>query len=490
AEDLDPVVTGAVSAALLRGSGRAPGQRRGAGETERQADGHPTASTGADGPATACVASCHRVPTSAARTPSVSMPRPTDRPRERPSVQVPGRYPSRVAKDRATPGSQTSLREANRARIVSAVQQRGSITQVELAGVTGLSAATISNIVKELAGAGVLSTAPTSRSGRRAQEVTLARNLGLVAGVHFGERSLRVALADVAHRVVAEQRLPLPYEHRADSGLDRVAMLVEEMVDSLGAALGEVLAVGVGIPAPVDVRSGQVSSPGMLRGWDGIDVPDVLGRRLGVPVTVDNDANLGALAEVRLGVAKGRQHVAYLRVSHGVGVGLVLGGRVYRGRGGGAGELGHLVVDPAGGLCRCGNHGCLETFVGSAELLSGLRGSHGHLTLRDLVAGAQDGDEECRDVVARAGRRLGTAVAALCALVDPEMVVVGGDLAHAGDILLDPLREVLDGLAVPSLAGPVEVEAARLGDQAEVRGALVLALDAYDVGSSHTGLLP
>src|SRR5690606_18380873 len=109
----------------------------------------------------------------------------------------------RVGTDRVTPGSQTSLREANRARIVGAVQQRGALTQVELAGVTGLSPATVSNIVKELAAAGVLTTSPTSRSGRRAHQVTLARTLGLVAGVHFGARTLRVALADTAHQVVA-----------------------------------------------------------------------------------------------------------------------------------------------------------------------------------------------------------------------------------------------------------------------------------------------
>ena len=394
-----------------------------------------------------------------------------------------------MAKDRATPGSQTSLREANRARIVSAVQQRGSLTQVELAGVTGLSAATISNIVKELAGAGVLNTSPTSRSGRRALEVTLARNLGLVAGVHFGERSLRVAVADVAHRVVAEQRLPLPPEHRADSGLDRVAFLVEEMVDSLGATLGEVLAMGVGVPSPVDVQTGQLSSVGMMRGWDGIDVPDVLGRRLGVPVTVDNDANLGALAEVRLGVARGLQDVAYLRISHGVGMGLVLGGRVFQGRSGGAGEVGHIRVVEDGQACRCGNRGCLETEVSSLQLLRRLQESHGHLTLRDVVAMAQDGDATCREVIADAGRLLGTAVATLCTLIDPEMVVVGGELAHAGDILLDPLRDVVDERVLPSTAGPVAIEASALGDQAEVRGALVLALDTYEVGTPHGGVL-
>ncbi|WP_149204300.1 ROK family transcriptional regulator [Actinotalea subterranea] len=388
-----------------------------------------------------------------------------------------------MAKDRATPGSQTSLREANRARIVSAVQQRGSITQVELAGATGLSAATISNIVKELTGAGVLHTSPTSRSGRRAQEVTLARNLGLVAGVHFGERSLRVALADVTLRVVAEQRLPLPPEHRADAGLDQVAMLVEEMLESLGTGPSEVLALGVGVPAPVDVVTGQVSAAGILRGWDGTVVPDVLEQRLGVRVVVDNDANLGALAEVRLGVARGLTHVAYLRVSHGVGLGLVLDGRVYHGRSGGAGELGHLVVNPDGPPCRCGNRGCLETSVGAAELLGRLRPTHGHLTLRDVVTRAQEGDQACRDVVADAGRQLGEAAATVCTLLDPQMVVVGGDLALAGEILLEPLRDVLDAKTVPSTAGPVAVEMSMLGAQAEVRGALVLALDTYDIGA-------
>ncbi|WP_182111937.1 MULTISPECIES: ROK family transcriptional regulator [unclassified Actinotalea] len=386
-----------------------------------------------------------------------------------------------MANERVPPGSQTSLREANRARIVTAVQQQGAITQVELAGLTGLSAATISNIVKELAQAGVLSTAPTSRSGRRAQLVTLARNLGLLAGVHVAERSMRVALGDVTQRVLAEQRLPLPPEHRADEGLDRAAMLVEEMVDSLGAAPGEVLALGVGVPAPVDVRTGRVSGVGILRGWDGVDVPAVLSHRLGVPVRVDNDANLGALAEVRLGAARGRSHVAYLRVSHGVGLGLVLDGRVFHGRVGAAGELGHLVVDEGGAPCRCGNDGCLEGVVGSSAVVR--RIPERHLTLRDLVVRAREGDEGCRAVVADVGRRLGAAMAGVCTLLDPEMIVVGGELAHAGEVLLGPLRREVEERALLSTAGPVEVVVATLGDQAEVRGALALAVDAAQLAA-------
>lgn len=381
-----------------------------------------------------------------------------------------------MPKDRVPPGSQTSLREANRARLIDAVQKRGSITQVELVGATGLSAATISNIVKELTAAGVLNTSPTSRSGRRAQLVTLARNLGLVAGVHFSERSMRVALADVTQRVIAEQRLPLPPEHRADSSLDTAAMLIDEMLDSVSAARTELLAVGVGLPAPVDPTTGTVSASGVLRGWDGVVVPEVLGQRLGVGVSVDNDANLGALAEARLGVARGLRHVMYLRASRGVALGLIVDGRVLHGRSGLAGEIGHTLV-AGGGECRCGNTGCLETAVGADVMLARLQPEYGHLTLRDVISQAHDGDVALQRVLADAGRSLGRALAAACTLLDPEMVVIGGELAHAGEYLLEPLRETVQGEAMPGGAGPVPVVAGLLGDQAEVRGALARALE-------------
>jgi hypothetical protein len=163
---------------------------------------------------------------------------------------------------------------------VSAVQQRGSLTQIELAGVTGLSPATISNIVKELTSAGVLHTAQSTRNGRRALQVTLARNLGVVAGIRFGMRSLSVALSDASMRVLAEQRMPLAPDHRADAGLQRVAMLVREMMEAVDADPSELLAVGVGVPAPVDIRTGQVVTVGMMRGWDGVHVDEILGAEL------------------------------------------------------------------------------------------------------------------------------------------------------------------------------------------------------------------
>jgi predicted NBD/HSP70 family sugar kinase len=366
-----------------------------------------------------------------------------------------------------TPGSQTSLREANRARVVGAVQQHGSLTQVELAGITGLSPASVSNIVKELTASGLLDTSPATRSGRRARMVTLARSLGIVAGVDVSSRGMRVALADASMQVLSTETLPLAADHRADMGLQRAAMLVQEMVESIDAG-GELLAAAIGVPAPVDVATGRVSSAGLLRGWDGADIASVLGASLRVPVRVDNHANLGALAEARYGAGAGHDPVVYVRVAHGVSGGIVLG----------------VTIDENGLVCRCGNRGCLETVVGAPALLRALQGSHGHLTLGDVIALAIGGDAGCRRVLSDAGEHLGAAVATTCNLLDPEIVVVGGQLAAAGDLLLEPLRQAVAQRTIRSEAGPPAVALAEFGEEAEVRGALGTALDlAREIGA-------
>src|SRR5918994_1233058 len=142
-----------------------------------------------------------------------------------------------VARRRVPPGSQTSLREANRARLVESLKRHGRLTQVELAGSTGLSPATVSNIVKELTASGLLHTSITSRSGRRATLVSLARQLGLVAGVHFSSRQLHVAIADATRTIIAQTSLPLALDHRLDAELDRLSLLLGDMMESLGGAL-------------------------------------------------------------------------------------------------------------------------------------------------------------------------------------------------------------------------------------------------------------
>jgi len=388
-----------------------------------------------------------------------------------------------VSERAAASGSLSSLREANRSLVVETVRRYGGLTQVELAAATGLSTATVSTLVRELLGAGVVETTTTTRSGRRAQLVTLAKQVGLVVGVQIGHRHMRVALSDVAYDVLAEQLLPLPPEHRVDTSLDRAALLAVDMLERVGSDLDDVVGIGIGLPAPVDSSTGMVSVRGIMRGWDEVHLGHVLHKRLGRPVFVDNDANLGALAESVLGAAKEYRDSIFVRASHGVGAGIVISGRVHRGFAGTAGEIGHVQVDPAGDICRCGSRGCLDTIVGAHALIEPLRANMGNVALRDVVQGAIEGDPGCRQIVSDAGAQIGAVVASLGMAVNPQCIVVGGELAETGEVLLGPLREAVRRRVLLNQIAPLEVVPAELGQRAELLGAIILAVESSDLAS-------
>jgi predicted NBD/HSP70 family sugar kinase len=203
--------------------------------------------------------------------------------------------------------------------------------------------------------------------------------------------------------------------------------------------------------------------------------------RLGFPVHVDNDANLGALAEALMGAGRDVTDLVYLKVASGIGAGIVINGRIHHGVAGTAGEIGHVLVEPDGHVCRCGNRGCLETLAAAPAVLEQLSRTHGTgLSIGDVLSLAREGDLACQRVVADAGRHIGTAVANLCNLLNPARVVVGGDLAAAGDLLLEPLRESMRRNAISSAAEGVEIVAGVLGERAEVMGALALAIGEAD----------
>ncbi|MFE0423663.1 ROK family protein, partial [Streptomyces sp. NPDC058953] len=260
-----------------------------------------------------------------------------------------------------TPGSQTSLHRANLERVVRAVRMAGSLTQAEIARSTGLSAATVSNIVRELKESGTVEVTPTSAGGRRARSISLSGDAGVVVGVDFGHTHLRVAVADLAHQVLAEDSAPLDVDSSAGTGFDLAERMVTGLIAGTGTDPAKVLGVGLGVPGPIDGESGVIGPTSMLPGWVGSNPGKEMSERLGVPVHVDNDANLGALGELVWGAARGVGDLAYIKVAGGVGAGLVMGGRIYRGPGGTAGEIGHLTLDESGPVCRCGNRGCLDT---------------------------------------------------------------------------------------------------------------------------------
>jgi predicted NBD/HSP70 family sugar kinase len=387
---------------------------------------------------------------------------------------------------RGAPGSQASLREANRDRVLDVIRGHGAMTQVEIADLSGLSPATVSNVVRGLGAAGAVALSPSIRNGRRAVLVSLASGGGLLAGITFGDRDVRVAVGSGAREILGQQRMPLPADHQADEGMERAARLLADLVDGVGGSLSDIDAVGFGLPAPVDSVTGQVGSEDILRGWRGVNVAEALEARLKAPVILDNTANLAALGELRSGALRGVRHGCYVKVSYGVGAGIVIDGEIFRGSAGTAGEIGHLTIDEDGPICRCGNRGCLDTFVGARAILGALAASHGPLRLGDVITRAMAGDAGCRRVLEDAGRHLGVAVAGLVNLLNPEVVVLGGQMARVGDLVLAPLREAVDRCAIPSAAATVRLRTAELGESADVLGA-IMAASVLHGSASNTG---
>jgi predicted NBD/HSP70 family sugar kinase len=194
-------------------------------------------------------------------------------------------------------------------------------------------------------------------------------------------------------------------------------------------------------------------------------------------VKVENDANLGALAEHVWGAGRGVDDMAYIKASSGIGAGLVIGGRLHRGIGGTAGEIGHTHFREEGDVCRCGNRGCLETAARADVITSSVSAGRGQeLTLAQVIELAHAGDPPAQRVIADAGRAIGIGVANLCNLLNPKRVIVGGELSAAGDVLVTPLVDSLDRFAIPTAAADVDVVVGELGKRAEVLGALALVL--------------
>jgi predicted NBD/HSP70 family sugar kinase len=346
------------------------------------------------------------------------------------------------------------------------------MTQADIARASGLSPATVSSIARELREEGWLDEA--GGGGRRM--LSLDRSAGVALGIDFGRTHLRVAVADLAHTVLAEAEEPITAELAADEGAALAGAIVQRLLGELGSRAGSVTGVGMGLPGPLRRDTGEVGDSAILPGWIGSRPQELMQDELGVPVRVENDANLGALAEIVWGAGRGAGDVVYVKAATGVGAGLVLSGRLYHGFTGTAGELGHMTIDESGPICRCGNRGCLETFAGAEAVLEPLRRHHGaELSLRQAIALADAGDHGCRRVIGDAGRALGVAIASTCNLLGPERVIVGGELAQAGELLLEPAREIVRRSAIAA-AREIKVTAGVLGERAEVLGAVALVL--------------
>ena len=386
-------------------------------------------------------------------------------------------------------GSLEQLRMTNRQVVLDLLARTGPMSRADVTRATGLSRSTVTNLVRELIRDGRIEESSlrgqplNGGSGRPPTLLSLQGDRGAVVGVDIGHRHVRVMVAELSAEVLAEQSVVLDVDHAATVVLDRTARMVREVLAEADIRMDQVVGFGMGVPGPVDPRTGMITSA-ILPGWVGLAPADELSRRLGAPVRIDNDANIGALGELTYGAAKGFADVIYVKAAGGLGAGLVLGGQLHRGATGIAGEIGHVRLHEAGPVCRCGNRGCLETQVSAPKLVEVLQPAHDEeLTVERMLELGRDGDSGVNRVLDDAGRSIGRVLADLSNHINPAAIVVGGAMG-ASTALLNGIRDSVDRYAQPDIAATIRITAGALGERAEVMGALALAMDSTAVVSA------
>ena len=313
-----------------------------------------------------------------------------------------------------------------------------------------------------------------------------------VAGVDLGGTKIRTALAGAGGQVLAETEVPTEAAGGVRHVVERVLYTLELVQREAGVERRQLAALGVGVPGPLDPASGVVYTAPNL-GWQDVPVRTILEEKTGIPVYLENDADLAALGEYAWGAGRGAENMVYVTVSTGIGGGLILNGRLYRGSLGGAGEIGHTVVLPDGPPCRCGKRGCTEALASgtaiarrAVELVEGgfgrgiLAAAGGRvegITAAAVAAAAAAGDGEALFLMKEAARYLGVALANVIVLLSPSLVVLGGGVMQAGEFFYEEIcRQVRRGVIGP--AARARVVPAATGGRAGVLGAVYLALTA------------
>jgi glucokinase-like ROK family protein len=386
----------------------------------------------------------------------------------------------------------TNLKNLNKHAIIDLIRfTPGGISRVELARRMNLTRAAITAIVDDLVAIHlVIETEGHYPSGRKPIVLEINPARGRVVGVDMGASHLNIILADFSARGTAEIEIRLDINRGPHVCLAQMDELVRKLLHQNNVSLADVAAIGVGVPGPIVAEAGMVSGPPIMPGWDGYPIRDHLQGAWGCPVTLNNDAELGAVGEWAYGAGRGERNLAYIKVGTGVGSGLLLDGQLYRGATGSAGEIGHITIDENGPVCTCGNRGCLEAFAGGGAIARKAVDSvrrkqrtqlselveNPDFTAMDVMRAARHGDLVAQRIVSEAGTHLGTAIASMVNLFNPSMVVIGGSISQIGDLLLEPIRTAVLKRSLQPASRAVRISAALLGRRSCAMGAVVQAI--------------
>lgn len=367
----------------------------------------------------------------------------------------------------------------NVARVFHALRLRPGASQREIAAVTGMDKATISTVVAQLEGDGLIARAVREGSGRVGRPeiaLSIAENAGLLLGARLEPAAVRLMAASPAGRPT--HTIELPGSTDMEVALDRLAEGAEQIVAACGMQVRDVLGFGVGVPALMDAAGRLAFAPNL--GWRDVAVRDRLAPRLDMPLYVDNDTKAAGLAEKLFGSCQTVQDFVFVAGHSGVGGALYLDGRLYRGRSGFAGEVGHLTVRPGGRACACGSNGCLEAYLSESAILARL-GERGavHASLEAVAAAADAGGETELELLDETGALLGEVLAGLVNLLSPERIVLGGNFTVVAPYLMAAVDRTLDERALAAPRSRCDVGVSPLGVESVTMGGVALAMEGF-----------
>jgi glucokinase-like ROK family protein len=378
--------------------------------------------------------------------------------------------------------------------VLQLVREEGTTTRPHIARALGLGRNVVTQRVAQLMEGGLVKEGElaSSTGGRAPRGLQFDADAGYVLAAEVGATSITAAVTDLSARIVVQHEEPADVTAGPERVLDRVHAIFDDLRASVGRTSGA-WGVGIGVPGPVEFASGRPVAPPIMPGWDGFPVRDVLAELYDAPVWVDNDVNVMALGEHRVGMSRAVQDFLYVKVGTGIGAGLVSGGRLHRGAQGCAGDIGHITVAADSGVvCRCGKIGCLEALAGGAALerqgtaaaeegsspyLAKLLASGTAIDAAAVGAAAAHGDPVGTQLLMRSGRLVGETLAALVNFFNPALIVLGGGVVSSGDVYTAAVKEVLFRRSLPLATRDLRINRSELGHRAGIAGAASMVVD-------------
>jgi len=364
-------------------------------------------------------------------------------------------------------------------QLLELIRSGDATTRAELAAATGLARSTIAQRIDALMGDDLVlevGEAP-STGGRPPAVLGFNRDAGVVLVADLGATHSRIAVSDLGGDALAEERRDMAISAGPDDVLSWVEREFDAMLVRLGRTPADVRGTGIGVPGPVEFAAGRTVHPPIMPGWDGYPIADRFVDRYNAPALVDNDVNIMALGE-HWRLQSPVDDLFFIKMGTGIGSGMILGNHIHRGALGAAGDIGHVYVGPDNVLCRCGNLGCLEASAGGGALADQLR-AMGYDTKngRDVVRLVRAGNTDAVQLVRNAGRLVGRVLAAIVNLLNPAVIMIGGDVATAGEELMAGIRETVYGRSTALSTADLRIVPSSLGDRAGITGAAAMIIE-------------